>query len=195
MPVSLGLTPLCLQPDLEMLQRPHRMGNSNRELLVLKYCISPARCFISKYLLTQTDHCWACYQLGEDYLRYDTRKVGVAARPSVSLETKVPWKATNHHSNQTTKKIVHGLQPVALVKQSGLGERARAPELKDDQSQGCTEALCCADSKASGQASVFCYERCISGPKDLPGRTSCPSLKVYIGTHSTFSKTTISNLV
>lgn len=81
------------------------MGNSNRELLVLKYCISRVRGPISKYLLTQTDHCWACYQLGEDLcLRYDTRKVGAASRSSVSLETEVPWKATNHHSNQTTKK-------------------------------------------------------------------------------------------
>lgn len=34
---------------------------------------------------------------------YDTRKVGTATRPSVSLETKVPGKVMYHHSNQTTK--------------------------------------------------------------------------------------------
>lgn len=59
---------------------------------------------------------------------YDTRKVGTATRPSVSLETEVPRKAMYHHSNQTTKTG-------PLVKQSGHREKARAPELKEDQSQ------------------------------------------------------------
>lgn len=31
--------------------------------------------------------------------------------------------------------------------------------------------------------------------KHLPGRASCLSVKLYIGNHSTFTKTTIANLV